>query len=97
MCIRDRTNGAGHATTPGLGMTSARTAKGYYDLALSNTNGAGYIVTATAVTGTSQTNDTYCVVLGARVASGGNLSYGGSASTIDWTAANPDPNRCWAR
>ena len=89
------TNAGDHATTPGLGMSSARTAKGYYDLALSSVNGSGYIVTATAVSDTSQAGDTRCIVLGARVASGGNLSYGSgtSADAINWA----DPNLCWAR
>ncbi len=89
------TNAADHATTPGLGMAAARTPGGYYDLALSGTGAAGYTVTAAAVSGTSQANDTRCAVLGARVAAGGNLTYGSgaSAAAINWA----DPNRCWAR
>ena len=88
-------NAADHATTPGLGLASARTADGYYDLALSATGTTGYTVTAAAVAGTSQTNDTRCLVLGAQVAAGGNLNYGSGATTatIDWV----DANRCWAR
>ncbi len=89
------TNAPDHATTPGLGLASARTAKGYYDLALSGTGAAGYTVTAASVSNTSQANDSRCAALGARVAAGGNLSYGSGATTatIDWT----DANRCWAR
>lgn len=81
---------------PGLGLSSAQTAKGYYDLALADVGAAAYTVTATAKDGTSQANDSRCLVLAARVA-GGNLSYGAGAGAIDWTAANPDPDRCWAR
>jgi type IV pilus assembly protein PilE len=80
------------ADPPGLGVP-ARTAKGYYDLELSDTGAAGYTVTATAVSGTSQANDTRCLLIGARVAAGGNLTYGSGSSSIDWA----DPNRCWAR
>jgi len=78
---------------PGLALASARTTKGYYDLALSGVDASGYTVTATAVSGTSQANDTRCLLLGARVAAGGNLSYGSGSSSIDWT----DANQCWAR
>ncbi|MFO1272203.1 MAG: type IV pilin protein [Rubrivivax sp.] len=74
---------------------TATTSSGYYSIAVGGVSATGYTATATAVAGTSQANDTNCTVLGVRMA-GGNLSYGGGAS-IDWTAANPDPNRCWAR
>jgi len=86
---------AATGTPPGLGMASARTADGYYELALSGTGATGYEVIATAVSGTSQAGDTRCLVLGARVEAGGRLSQGsgGSSASIDWS----DANRCWAR
>lgn len=74
---------------------TATTSSGYYTITVGGVSATGYTATATAVAGTSQGNDTNCSVMGVRMA-GGNLSYGGGAS-IDWAAANPDPNRCWAR
>ncbi len=89
------TNAADHETTPGLGLASANTGQGYYLLALSGTSATGYTVAATAMSGTSQAADTRCLVLAARLANGGNLTYGSGATVagIDWT----DANRCWAR
>jgi type IV pilus assembly protein PilE len=83
------------ATPPGLGQPGTRTVGGYYDLALSSVNATTYVATATAVAGTSQTNDGDCAVLAVRM-QGGNIRYGAGAS-IDWTSANTDPLRCWAR
>ncbi|MCL4697714.1 MAG: prepilin-type N-terminal cleavage/methylation domain-containing protein [Burkholderiaceae bacterium] len=83
------------ATPPGLGLPATRTPNGYYDLAIGSADATTYVATATAVTGTSQANDGDCAVLAVRVA-GGNIRYGAGAS-IDWTAANTDPQRCWAR
>ena len=53
----------------------------------------GYIVTATA-TG-SQVNDTQCAAMAVLVKNG-NVIYG-SGSSIDWSSATPDSNRCWVR
>jgi type IV pilus assembly protein PilE len=83
------------AAPNGLGL-SATSSSGYYGLALSDVGANGYTATATATTGKSQAEDGNCKVLGARMV-GGNLLYGAGASSIDWTAANPDPNRCWVR
>lgn len=79
----------------GLGQASTRTPSGYYDLAISGNTATAYTATATAVPGSSQANDTNCAVLAVRI-DGGNIRYGAGAS-IDWSAANTDPNRCWAR
>ena len=69
------------------------TPSNYYRLAVSDATALGYTVTATALTGNSQFNDGNCKVLGARVTTGGNLSYGSGENSIDWA----DPGRCWAR
>lgn len=79
------------ATTTQCGLNVPRnTPSGYYALALSDISGTGYTVTATAAG--SQTSDTRCAKMAAKV-SGGNLSYGSGSSSIDWT----DANRCWAK
>ena len=83
------------ASPPGLGLAATRTPSGYYDLAIASADATSYVVTATAVSGTSQANDGACSVLAVRM-SGGNLRYG-SGSSIDWTAADTDTLRCWAR
>lgn len=86
-------------TPPGLGLP-ARTRSGYYDIAVSliGTGEVGFVATATAVSGTSQDKDGNCKVLGVRF-NAGTSAYGAAATAaaLDWTAANPDPNRCWAR
>ncbi len=73
----------------GLGVASARTAGGYYDLAIGTNpapTGLAYVVTATAVTTTSQNNDragaVACNVLTVTVNNG--------------TAVNT-PTECWSR
>lgn len=87
------TNGATD-TPPGLGLTSVRTTKGYYDLALSNVDNRGYTVSATAVSGTSQTGDGTCQRLSVRV-EGGNIHYGSAAAEGSFDESVT--NRCWAR
>ncbi|MBL8348569.1 MAG: prepilin-type N-terminal cleavage/methylation domain-containing protein [Rubrivivax sp.] len=83
------------ASIPGLGQPGTRTTGGYYDLAVSVVDATTYVATATAVTGTSQANDGSCSVLAVRM-QGGNVRYG-AGTIIDWSAANTDPQRCWAR
>lgn len=83
------------ASIPGLGQPGTRTSSGYYDLAVNVVNATTYVATATAVTGTSQANDGSCSVLAVRM-EGGNVRYG-AGSSIDWSSANTDPQRCWAR
>jgi type IV pilus assembly protein PilE len=82
------------ASPPGLGV-AATTSSGYYGLAVASADATTYVATATAVAGTSQANDGSCAVLAVRV-QGGNVRYG-AGSSIDWSSANPDPTRCWAR
>jgi type IV pilus assembly protein PilE len=85
------------ASPPGLGLPSTRTSSGYYDLGITLVSGGTttYVVTATAVAGTSQAADGTCSTLAVRV-QGGNVRYG-AGGTIDWTSTNTDPQRCWAR
>ncbi len=76
--------------TTGLAQKST-SASGYYTLAITANSATGYTATATAVSGTSQADDTGCTLLAVRMESG-NLSYG-SGSGPDWS----DTRRCWAR
>jgi len=89
---------AASASPPGLGMAGTRTASGYYDLSVSDTDGRGYTLTAVGVDGTSQARDGSCRALAVRMQDG-NLRHAGAAAAadIDWTPADPDPARCWAR
>jgi type IV pilus assembly protein PilE len=88
------------ATPGGLGLASTNSANGYYALTASVEAGGAtiYVLAATATDGRAQEGDTPCKVMAVRAA-GGNMRYGagGSLAGIDWTGANSDPNRCWAR
>lgn len=79
----------------GLGVPAA-SPSGYYTLAIPAATATEYVVTATAVARNSQALDGDCKVMGVR-ALAGNLSYGSAATSIDWTASQPDVGRCWAR
>ncbi len=79
----------------GLAMTN-QSASGYYSLAISGLSATRYTVVATATDGRSQTSDANCRNIGVRAA-GGDLRYGSGSGDIDWTAANPDIGKCWAR
>ncbi len=91
---------ARNAVPPGLGMAGVRTANGYYDLAVAlvGAGDRGYVLSATAVAGTSQAQDGSCKVLAVRMQDG-NLRQAGAAAAagVDWALADPDPARCWAR
>ena len=83
-----------NATPPGLGLASTTTPSGYYTLALSNVAPSSYTITATAVSGTSQANDSECVRLQVAV-NGGNMvngSYNGGGTLNEAVG-----NRCWSR
>jgi len=80
-------------TPPGLGMVSATTASGLYTLAVDAADATGYTLSASAVSGTSQANDTHCSTMRVRLA-GGTVSYGGPAAT---DPSMTDPHRCWSR
>ena len=57
------------ATPPGLGL-SATSDGGYYTLVISSNTGTGYTLTATGVSGKSQSSDTGCTPLTVVVTSG---------------------------
>jgi type IV pilus assembly protein PilE len=91
---RWRANNPSYASLSTLGLP-ATTSNGYYGITVTlvdATKDSTYITTASAKSGTSQAKDANCLLLGARTTAG-NLSYGGGATSIDWT----DPNRCWPR
>ncbi len=92
--------GSPTASPGGLGLASTSSANGYYGLSASVESGGAtiYVLAATATAGASQDSDTPCKVMAVR-ASGGNMRYGGGSTLagIDWTGANSDPNRCWAK
>lgn len=89
-------NTAGSGAVPnGLGVAGT-TPTGYYTIAVTDTSEIGYTATATAVSGTSQAQDGDCTVMGVRLSSG-TIKYGSGATSITWSAANPDAGKCWAR
>ncbi len=63
----DSLTAAPSATPPGLGMSSATTAGGLYTLAIDAADATGYTLSATAVDGTSQANDTNCSTMRVRL------------------------------
>lgn len=81
----------------GLGL-KAVSASGYYAISISGSSATSYTVTADAsgVSGSGQARDSDCVVMGIQLG-GGQLKFGSGASSIDWSAENPDPKRCWAK
>jgi type IV pilus assembly protein PilE len=84
------------ATPPGLGMSSATTTGGLYTLAVDAADATGYTLSATAVSGTSQANDTHCSTMRIRLADG-NVQYGGCGGCAVPAGALTDPHRCWSR
>lgn len=69
------------APPDGLGLSST-TSGGYYTLAISSNTATGYVATATAVSGKSQTSDTGCATLTVMVTNG--------------SAVNT-PTECWSQ
>ncbi len=80
----DNLTAAPTADPAGLGLTTG-TAAGYYTIALVSATATSYEATATAVSGSSQANDTNCAT----------LEYAGttSAGTLSYAATSP----CWSR
>lgn len=95
---RWRTNNANYTLTlSNLNVASATTPSGYYTLSMgapASGLATGYIVTAQAISGTSQANDAQCSKLSVQVV-GGDIKYAGcgSCSTFTYVASNA----CWAR
>lgn len=83
------------APPDGLGLASA-TAGGLYTLNIDTADANGYTLTATAISGTSQSHDTNCSTMRVRLA-GGNIQYGGCGGCDVPEGLLSDPNRCWSR
>jgi len=83
------------AAANGLSAPST-TASGYYTISIPTATAAVYELLATAVATNSQAQDGNCAVIGIRTGVD-RLQYGSGALLIDWTAADPDVGRCWAR
>jgi len=82
----------------GLNMPS-NTANGHYSIELITSpapDALSYRAVATAQG--EQAKDTRCIKMGVQASSGG-LKFGSASGSnaINWTPADPDPNRCWAR
>jgi type IV pilus assembly protein PilE len=77
-----------------LGLASTTTPGGNYELSLSDVGAAGYTVTASAVSGTSQASDSACVKL-VLTLQGGNFRYNSvdAGNTVDSSGTS----RCWNR
>jgi type IV pilus assembly protein PilE len=75
---------------------SNTTASGYYNISIPTATAAVYVLVATAVASKSQAQDGNCKLIGIRNGID-RLQYGSGALLIDWTAAEPDVGRCWAR
>jgi len=81
------------APPAGLGL-SGTSASGYYSLALSDVGAAGYTVTATAVSGTSQASDSACQKIVLRWGGGNSFYTSADASDVVDTSG---AKRCWNR
>jgi type IV pilus assembly protein PilE len=77
----------------GLGLAGT-SASGYYSLALSDVGAAGYTVTATAVSGTSQAADSACQKIVLRWGGGNSFYTSADASDVVDTSG---AKRCWNR
>ena len=92
---------AAYLTAPpaGLGFSST-TPSGYYDVEIEplTADASNYVLKATARAGTSQANDSNCLIMRLQL-SAGTVSYGGCAScgTPTPSALATDPDRCWVR
>lgn len=95
---RWRANSPAYTTTLGSGGLNlpASTSGGYYGIALASASATSYVATATAVAGKSQANDSGCQVMAVKM-DGGTVFYASGVSSVDWTAADKDPKKCWAK
>ena len=77
---------------------SGTSPSGYYSITVEEPEegslNTGYVATATAVSGTSQANDTGCAKLSVRM-DGGTLSYFGGAANAELDFSETSP--CWAQ
>ncbi|HPO19083.1 MAG TPA: type IV pilin protein [Rubrivivax sp.] len=99
---RWRANNAAYTTAlaasapNGLGIDQANNPDRLYNLSVDDASPTRYTATATAVSGTSQANDTQCTRMRVRM-DAGNLEYGGCAGCAVPSGKLTDPNRCWSR
>lgn len=92
---RWRSNRAGYGSLVDLGIAASSTPSGYYALSVSGASATSYTIVADG-SGSSQSGDGACAILGMRVVAG-TLSYascaGCAAADLSYTATNA----CWAR
>lgn len=84
-------------STSGLNLPST-SSTGLYSLSVEYADLSSYVITAQAVSGTSQANDTSCTTMRLQLFTGA-VSYGGcnSCAAVAPSATSlSDPNRCWA-
>lgn len=95
---RWRANNPSYAATLGSGglNLAATTSGGYYGVALVSAGATGYVASATAVAGKSQANDSGCQMMAVKM-DGGTVFYASGVSSVDWTAADKDPKKCWTK
>lgn len=97
---RWRGNNAGYSTSLSDLNVQGTTPSGYYTIGVAapsadaNALATGYVATATAVSGTSQAEDSACAKLSLRLLNG-NLSYAGCGSCDAFTYT--ETHACWAR
>ena len=89
------TSALSDAPPAGLGLPST-TSGGLYTISIDAANADSYTLTARAVSGTSQSNDTHCSTLRVRWLKG-NAQYGGCGGCELPTGPLTDPQRCWSR
>ncbi len=98
---RWRANNAAYTTAlaasapNGLGIDTTRLDR-LYNLSVEAASATGYTLSATAVSGTSQANDTNCTKMRVRLFEG-NVYYGGCAGCALGSETWTDPHRCWSR
>jgi type IV pilus assembly protein PilE len=84
------------ATPPGLGLPGT-TPGGYYTMSIASADAISYVVTAVAVSGKSQANDSQCKSMAARM-NGGNITYAGCGSCSSFSASDfAATHVCWAQ
>jgi type IV pilus assembly protein PilE len=91
---RWRSNKATYGDNTELSVTSPTRPSGYYTIGITGNTATGYVVTATAASGTTQVNDGACAQLSLKVDSG-NLSYASCASCAVAGMTYANTNACW--
>ena len=92
---RWRSNNPSYADSLTTLRVGALSSAGHYDISVSEVSATGYTATASATSGSSQTQDTDCRSMRVAVAAG-NIIYSARCATCD-TFNTQDPARCWKR